>query len=199
MKSPFALVMLGAAFHGMLLAEDVQAFRLPEDSPIRSDRPAGWVHETLGSTSMLRYHPGPSHVPRQANVADLVAAISNARANSPVPLGAISLGDYLRHSPVLQAYLSDQLQSKHQSSLLKAMARPGMMPIQGVDDAPPLPPTASEVLKEAPEMKEIRKALQSAGYGIRNITWDRFLVMEGADRLLFMGNVILHLQPLPDK
>lgn len=199
MKPMLTAIVIGIGCSGPLMADEIPPSSLSEDSPVRSDRPAGWVHETLGNTSMLRYHTGPSHQHLQANVADLVAAISNHPSRGPLPLGAVFLSDYLRHSPALQAYLSDQIEARHQKSLLKAMARPGMMPIQGVDDAPPLQPVALEILKYAPQMKEIQKALEVAGYGIKNTTWDQFQVMEGADQLLFLGNVILHLEPLPGK
>jgi len=192
-------VVIGIGCNGPLMGDEIPPSSLSEDSHFRSDRPAGWVHETLGNISMLRYHTGPTHQHLQANVADLVSAISDVPSRGPLPLGVVFLSDYLRHSPALQTYLSDQIEAKHQKSLLKAMARPRMMPIQGVDDAPPLQPIALDILKDAPQMKEIQKALEVTGYRIKNITWDQFQVMEGADQLLFLGNVILHLEPLPGK
>ena len=170
------------------------------DPQLQADRPAGWVLETMGTTNVLRYQPGPPDAfGRAAFTSELVTAISDAKRKSPLPLEKIALGEYLGRCESLQLHLLNEIETRHQRSLLKSMAHPNLMPVQGVEGAPALAPIALGILKGSPDVKEITKALESSGYRIKDITWDSFGVTRGEGRVLFRGNVILYLETSPQK
>ena len=173
---------------------------LAPDSPLRADRPAGWVAETIGATVSLRYHQGDEDALRQpATTADLVLAIADVRRKSPLPLRSILLGGYLTRCDSLQLYLQRELEKRHPLSLLKGTARPGDMPVQGEESAPPLGPLALQVLKKSPDLKEVEKALEATGHRIKDITWDDFETVGATGRMGFKGNVTVLVEPVMAK
>ena len=132
--------------------------------------------------------------------AELVAthpllAIADARNKSPLPLRSILLGGYLTRCDSLQLYLQRELEKRHPLSLLKGTARPGDMPVQGEESAPPLGPLALQVLKKSPDLKEIEKALEATGHRIKDITWDDFETVGATGRMGFKGNVTVLVEP----
>lgn len=172
----------------------------PLDPQIQADRPAGWVLETMGTTNVLRYQPGTTDAfGRAAFTSELVTAIAVAKMKSPLPLEKIAFGEFLERCDSLQLHLLNEIESRHQRSLLKSMARPNLMPVQGVEEAPALAPIALKILKGSPDMKEVTTFVEASGYRIKDITWDSFGVTRGEGRVLFRGNVILYLETSPQK
>ena len=191
----FLIPAIGAQAFTAMAAEPASDDLAP-DSPLRADRPAGWVAETIGATVSLRYHQGDEDALRQpATTADLVLAIADARNKSPLPLRSILLGGYLTRCDSLQLYLQRELEKRHPLSLLKGTARPGDMPVQGEESAPPLGPLALQVVKKSPDLKEIEKALEATGHRIKDITWDDFETVGATGRMGFKGNVTVLVEP----
>jgi hypothetical protein len=168
---------------------------LARDSPVNANQGEGWILETAGNATFLRFQP-----PKEGNfgfetqTADLFSAISAARSNSPFPLKKIVFGAYLVHCRSLQNHLFRELESRHPLSMIHALGENNSIPVQGVESAPPLPPLALAVLKSSPHLKLIEEAASSSGYRIKDVTWDSFQATESVTAILFQGHVIIHLE-----
>ncbi|RYD26854.1 MAG: hypothetical protein EOP87_22090, partial [Verrucomicrobiaceae bacterium] len=170
MKSILRITAQSLLMTAIPLAAEAPVDDLSEDSPLRVDSSITWVLETIGNSTVLRCHPAKGNrIGFETHTADLVAAISSARAKSPLPLERIALGDYLVRCESLQIHLLRELETRHPLSLMDAMARPNAMPVQGVETAPPLAPIALGILKNSPDFKLIEQAASNSGYRIKDV------------------------------
>ena len=200
MKSILRVTAQSLLMTAIPLAAEAPLDDLAADSPLSADSSIKWVLETAGTSTVLRCHPAKgTEIGFETHTADLVAAIAEARAKSPLPLEKIALGDYLVRCKSLQIHLLRELEARHPLSLMNALARPNAMPVQGVETAPSLAPIALGILKNSPELKLIEQAAATAGYRIKDVTWDAFQVTGGHLPLRLDGLVVIHLEPRPVK